>query len=244
MKRILVLLLVLTSLTAVSQESVLLRLKYEKGDNYLMRVEQKQNSGLQGGMSMTIHMDMVVTEEADEVFKTESKISSITLDMMQGGMSMSYDSSIKDEELDQMGQMMKSQFDPMMEAIIFSTYDKYGNTTVNKIEPAIQGMNQLADVSGSMNYPKEKISAGSSWSTEDEKQGMKMATTYTVLKIENGMIYLDISGEVSGVGSGSIIGSSEIEISNGLPKITELEVSISAQEIDMTVNSRISMTKI
>ena len=43
------------------------------------------------------------------------------MNMMQGGMTMSYDSNKKDEELDQMGQMLKSQFDPMMEAQLHIT---------------------------------------------------------------------------------------------------------------------------
>ncbi len=243
MKKFLSVLLVLSSLTAISQKSVLLRLKYEQGDNYLMTIEQKQNSGLQGGMNMIMNMNMVVTEAKADSFKTEARISSIALDMMQGEMSMSYDSNMKEEDLDQMGQMMKSQFDPMLQATIFSTYDTNGGSTVDKIEPAIPGMNQLADASGSINYPKEKISVGYSWSTEDEKQGMKMATTYKVREIENGMVYLDISGSVSGIGSGSISGTSEIEISSGLPIITQMDVSIAAQGLDMTVSSKITMTK-
>ena len=90
--------------------------------------------GAQGGMNMKMTMGMIVTEVAEENIKTESMITSVNLEMMQGGMTMSYDSSKKEEELDQMGQMMKSQFDPMMEATIHTTFDNLGNMIDNKID--------------------------------------------------------------------------------------------------------------
>ena len=54
MKKIILLALVLTNLTATAQESVLLRLNYNKGDNYLTNVELNQNMGGQGEMNMNM----------------------------------------------------------------------------------------------------------------------------------------------------------------------------------------------
>ena len=48
MKKIILLALVLTNFTAKAQESVLLRLNYNKGDNYLTNVELNQK--LKGGI--------------------------------------------------------------------------------------------------------------------------------------------------------------------------------------------------
>ena len=56
MKRIILVLLVITTLSATAQESVLLRLNYNEGDNYLLTVDAKQNMGLQGGMNMNMTM--------------------------------------------------------------------------------------------------------------------------------------------------------------------------------------------
>ena len=165
------------------------------------------------------------------------------MSMMQGEMIMSYDSSKKDDELDQREKILQSQFDPMMKAIIFTSYDSYGNTTATKIEPAIPGVDQFASGSGMMNYPVEAVLVGSSWNSDDERQGMKMSTKYTVREITEGIVYLDIIGEVSGVGSGSIVGSSEIEIPSGLVRNTDLKVEVSAQGMDMTIYSKITMTK-
>ncbi len=244
MKRILIALLVITSIAVSAQESVLLRLNYTEGDSYLMTVESKQGMGAQGGVNMKMNMGMIVSEVSGDNVKTESKILSVALDMMQGGMAMSYDSNKKDEELDQMGQMLKSQFDPMMNSIIYNSYDKLGNITETKVEPSVPGMNQLTEASGSVIYPNEKISVGSSWSSNKDNQGMKTTTTYTVSQIKDGIVYLDITGNVSGAAaSGSVKGSSEIEVSTGLAKKTSIEVAISNQGMDITINSNITMTK-
>lgn len=40
---------------------------------------------------------------------------------------MDYDSNKFFEELDQVGQMMKSQFDPILKATIYNSLDFYGN---------------------------------------------------------------------------------------------------------------------
>lgn len=245
MKRILIALLVITSLAVSAQESVLLRLNYTKGDSYLMTVESKQGMGAQGGVNMKMNMGVIVSEVSGDNVKTESKILSVALDMMQGGMAMSYDSNKKDEELDQMGQMLKSQFDPMMNSIIYNSYDKLGNITETKVEPSVPGMNQLTEGSGSVIYPNEKISVGSSWSSNKDNQGTKTTTTYTVSQIKDGIVYLDITGNVSGAEGvdGAVKGSSEIEVSTGLAKKTSIEVAISNQGMDITINSNITMTK-
>ena len=245
MKRILIALLVITSIAVSAQESVLLRLNYTKGDSYLMTVESKQGMGAQGGVNMKINMGVIVSEVSGDNVKTESKILSVALDMMQGGMAMSYDSNKKDEELDQMGQMLKSQFDPMMNSIIYNSYDKLGNITETKVEPSVPGMNQLTEGSGSVIYPNEKISVGSSWSSNKGNQGMKTTTTYTVSQIKDGIVYLDITGNVSGAEGvdGAVKGSSEIEVSTGLAKKTSIEVAILNQGMDITINSNITMTK-
>jgi len=245
MKRILIALLVITSLAVSAQESVLLRLNYTKGDSYLMTVETKQGMGAQGGVNMKINMGVIVSEVSGDNVKTESKILSVAVDMMQGGMAMSYDSNKKDEELDQMGQMLKSQFDPMMNSIIYNSYDKLGNITETKVEPSVPRMNQLTEGSGSVIYPNEKISVGSSWSSNKDNQGTKTTTTYTVSQIKDGIVYLDITGNVSGAEGvdGAVKGSSEIEVSTGLAKKTSIEVAISNQGMDITINSNITMTK-
>ena len=244
MKKVLIALLVIISITTTAQESVLLRLNYTKGDSFLVTTESNQNMGSQGGMNMKMTMGMIVDDVVEENIKTESQITSIVMDMMQGGMTMSYDSNKNDEELDQMGQMLKSQFAPMMESVIYNTLDSQGNVLDTKLDPAIPGMEQMTNrAMSTINYPKEKVSVGSSWTSENEIQGMKMTTKYTVSSIADGFVTLDVSGDMSGVGTGTIKGKSTVEISSGMSNNSEIEITIATQGMNITGTTKTTVSK-
>ena len=244
MKKVLIALLVITTLSATAQESVLLRLNYTKGDSFLVTTESNQSMGAQGGMNMKMTMGMIVADVEEEIIKTESQITSIVMNMMQGGMTMNYDSNKSDEELDQMGQMLKSQFAPMMEAVIYNTSDLQGNMIDTKLDPAIPGMEQITNRSmNTINYPKEKVSVGSSWTSENENQGMKMTTKYTVSSIADGLVTLDVSGDMSGAGTGTIKGKSTVEISSGISNNSEIEITIATQGMNITATTKITISK-
>ena len=244
MKKVLIALLVIISITTTAQESVLLRLNYTKGDSFLVTTESNQNMGSQGGMNMKMTMGMIVDDVVEENIKTESQITSIVMDMMQGGMTMSYDSNKNDEELDQMGQMLKSQFAPMMEAVIYNTLDSQGNVIDTKLDPAIPGMEQMTNrAMSTINYPKGKVSVGSSWTSENENQGMKMTTKYTVSSIADGLVTLNVSGDMSGVGTGTIKGKSTVEISSGMSINSEIEITIATQGMNITGTTKTTVSK-
>ncbi len=244
MKKLGILLFVFAaSFQTFAQETALLRINYNEGDVYEVKLVQKQSTGAVGGTDMTMLMDMTVTGVEGETFTTASKITSIAMDMNQAGMTMSYNSATDPEELDATGQMLKAQLDPMMEAVISNTIDIYGNTLDTTVEPAVAGMEQFNTGQNSLSFPKEEVSAGSSWTTENEVQGMTVKTTYTVNKIENGLVYVDITGDVSGMGTGKMTGSSIIDSASGLSKNTTTELTIEAQGMQVTVASEIEMSK-
>ena len=204
MKKIILLALVIATFTASAQESVLLRLNYNKGDNYLTTVELKQNMGVQGEMNMNMEMNSTVSSADDKAIMLESKIGSIIMNMNQGGMVMSYDSNKSSEELDQMGQMMKSQFDPILQATIYNSLDRYGNVLEVRTEPSLPGMEQFTGNQNAINFPDEEVSVGFSWTSEVDNQGMKVLTKYSVSEISGGAVLLEISGEVSGLATGAM----------------------------------------
>jgi len=244
MRKFILLALLTISFTASTQESVLLRLNYNQGDNYITSIELEQNMGEQGGMSMMMKMNSKVNSVDDELIMLESKIKSIAMNMNQGGMVMDYDSNKSSEELDQMGQMMKSQFDPILKATIYNSVDRYGNVLELKVEPTLPGMEQFTGSQNAINFPDEAVSVGSSWVSEADNQGMKIVTKYTVTSISDGMIYLDVSGDVSGIGVGTIIGKSTVEISSGIQTNATIEMTISAQGIEMNMVTSSTMKKV
>ena len=244
MKKIILLALVITTFTATAQESVLLRLNYNKGDNYLTTVELKQSMGVQGEMNMNMEMNSNVSSADNQAIILESKIGSIVMDMNQGGMAMSYDSNKSGEELDQMGQMMKSQFDPILQATIYNSVDRYGNVLEVRTEPSLAGMEQFTGNQNAINFPVEEVSVGSSWTSEVDKQGMKILTKYTVSEIADGAVLLEISGEVSGLATGAMNGKSTVDISSGIQTASTIEMTMSVQGMEMSFITTSTMTKI
>jgi hypothetical protein len=243
MKRIFLALFVLATFAVTAQESVLLRANYNKGDKYLVTVEQIQNMGLQGGVNMTISMEMLFTDITKEEITSNSKITAVKMDILQGGTSMSYDSTKENKDLDQMGQMMKSQVDPMLKTTIINVMNPRGKVISMKTEPANPAMDQFSNQSSNILFPEEKVSVGSTWESENENMGMKMKMVYKVVKIEAGNVYLDISGTVSGMGEGTIKGNTTIDIATGTQTLAEVEVSVSAMGQQVKVTSKTSMKK-
>jgi len=243
MKKILPIILIVTSLSLSAQDSVLLRLNYTQGDSYLVDTEIKTDMGRLGCMNMKVSWKKDVSEVSAEGVKLESKVVSIIVDMKQDGkITMNYDSSQKDEELDEMGQMLKSKFDPMMNAIFHTSLDNLGNVIETRTVPDIPGIEELLSNVNTVILPEEKVSVGTTWTSEVKKQGIIMSIKYTVSNIVNGNVTLDISGNAKGVESGSIKGKETIEIGDGISKNSMAEMTIVCEEmtIHITVNSLVT----
>ena len=244
MKKLLFFFVLVTAINATSQESVLLRANYKKGDVLTVKLEQSQNMGAQGGLDMVMAMDMIIASKEGDTITTESKIKSINMNMLQGGAVMTYDSSMKEEGLDEMGRMMKQQFDPIMKATIISKISTQGEILETKVEPSTPAMEMLIKQSKGVKYPKENVSEGSFWSDETNEQGMNVKTTYTVSKIEDGKVYVDIVGAVSGIGEGAVKGSLVIDIETGIQDTANIEMDIKTGGNDMKISTKTTTTKI
>ena len=244
MKKLLFLFVLVTAINATSQESVLLRANYKKGDVLEVKMEQSQNMGAKGGVDMKMSMDMIVTSKDGDMLTTESKIKSINMNMLQGGMAMSYDSSMKLEDLDEMGKMMKQQFDPMMKSTIIAKVNNRGEILETKVEPSNPAMDQLTAQAKGIIYPNEEVSVGTSWSDVTSQQGMSVTSIYTVSKIENGKVYINITGAVTGMGEGDIKGDLVVDIETGIQDSASSEMAINAGGMDMKISTKTTTSKI
>ncbi|MDA9087250.1 DUF6263 family protein [Polaribacter sp.] len=244
MKKLLFLFVLVTTINATSQEYVLLRANYKKGDVLEVKMEQSQNMGAKGGVDMKMSMDMIVTSKDGDMLTTESKIKSINMNMLQGGMAMSYDSSMKVEDLDEMGKMMKQQFDPMMKSTIIAKVNNQGEILETKVEPSNPAMDQLTAQAKGIIYPNEEVSVGTSWSDVTSQQGMSVTSIYTVSKIENGKVYINITGAVTGMGEGDIKGDLVVDIETGIQDSASSEMAINAGGMDMKISTKTTTSKI
>ena len=243
MKKLLFLFVLVTALSVTSQESVLLRANYKKGDVLEVKMEQSQNMGAKGGVDMKMSMDMIVTSKDGDIITTESKIKSINMNMLQGGVAMSYDSAMKEEDLDEMGKMMKQQFDPMMKSTIISKVNIQGEILETKIEPSNPATDQLTKQAKGVKYPSEEVSVGTSWSDVTSQQGMNVTSIFTVSKIENGKVYINITGSVTGMGEGDVKGDLVVDIETGIQDSVSSEMAINAGGMDMKISIKTTTSK-
>ena len=242
MKKLFILFLVVSSTISVAQESVVLRVKYKKGDKFLMKMNQTMTST---GMLMANNMDMAteVLDNEKNVFTLETKIIKVAMNIMQGTNQMSYDSSKKNDDLDQMGQMLKTQVDPLLQVIVTTKTDQFGDILENIVTPAVQGSEQLKNQAG-ISFPKKAVKVGDTWTNENEMQGMKTTTEYKVTKITEEKVFLTASGIVSGAGTGTLKGTFEVDRNTGVTLKSVLDTDINAQGQDMKVGVEITMEKI
>jgi hypothetical protein len=227
----------------MAQESTLLRVNYNKGDKYVMTMDMTQDMEAMD-MQMKMKMSIDVKGVEGDVYNTEMKIKSITMNMSQVGMNMSYDSEKSDDELDETGKQMKTQFAPMLEMIIFAKTNNLGEMLEVKVEPNIPNADQFTNQTGNIVYPENEVKVGDTWNFEKDSKGMKMGFVYTVKSITKDKVFLSVSGEISGSAEGKINGSMEIDRKTGIPlkSLIKMNMNISGQIAVSTIN--ITMKKI
>lgn len=243
MKKIILLFCIGLSLNLFSQETVTLRFKYQVGDTYAMKMVTKQNVEAMMSMNMNTGMELKIVGKEGESFLTESKVNSISMDMIQGGMTLMYSSDMKEEDLDQGGKMMKTQMEPMMKAVISSTISPLGETTNVKVVPEFPGSADMANQNGVV-YPEKALKVGDSWTAEKNNQGMVISSVYTVKSIEEDQVILDLSGKVGGIATGDITGKITVHPKTGIPTESVMNLKALAQGQNMTLEVIVTLEKI
>ncbi len=233
MKKIFTLLAIAITIISTAQESTLLRLNYKTGDQYIVSMSMIQGEM----MAMDIEMSMDVKEVKDTISSLEMGIKRIQMDVNQGGIQMMYDSDLSDEDLDEAGKMIQTQFAPMLTVKIFSKVTHRAESFESKTEPNLPGMEQFTNSSSSVVYPKKAVKVGDSWTAEKTENGMKMEFIYTVKSIEKTVVKVDISGNISLSAQGTITGAMEIDKASGNVNSTIMDMNMNAsgQEMKMVI---------
>ena len=206
--------------SAFAQESTLLRLNYNKGDKYIMKMNMNQNMG--DGMmlmDMTMHMLMEVISIEDTVYDTKVNFSKVTMNMEQGDMKMSYDSSVEEENLDETGKQMSIQMKPLLETVLSVKTNSLGKVLkAEVISGSATNIDQFTSQVESVVFPEERVTIGYSWTAERDSKGQKIKSTYTVKSIGADKVVLDVNGVISGNATGTMGGSMDIDRFTGTPK--------------------------
>lgn len=226
-----------------AQEAVLLRLNCEKGVIYDISMKSSQEMGTVMSMGMTLDMSVKILEVKDGIYESEMKFSKISMDMLQGGNIMSYDSSKSDAELDDTGKMMKAQMEPMLEAVIFAKGNDLGEVLETKVEPNIPGVSEMGKQTSTIIYPKGAVKIGTTWTSSKNEKGMVMDFVYKVKSILKDKVELDLSGKVSGMAFGDITGYIDIDRKTGIPTNTLIDLTLSASGQKLLSKMTMTMSK-
>lgn len=243
MKKLLILIVIAFTINTNAQESTLLRLNYKKGDVYVTNMKMSQEMGTVMSMDLTIIMNTDITDSSKDTYVSKMKIANISMDMSQGGMNMSYDSSKSDEELDAMGKKMKAQMGPMLQAVITIKGNTLGEVTVTSIEPNIPGASDFANQSNNVIYPKKAVRVGDTWTMNKEDKGMSIDFTYTVKSITKTNVLLDVTGKVTGNATGTVTGSMDVDKKSGMPLISKIDMNLTTQGQDLITKMVATTTK-
>ncbi len=243
MKKLFTFLVVAFTMTATAQESALLRLNYASGDTYIMDLQLAQDMGPMMSMDMGMKMKQTITSVSGDTYESTMKITSMAMDMSQGGQNVSYDSSKSDDELDASGKMMQSQMAPMLQAVISMKGNNLGEVSETTVEPDVPGTADLAKQSSGVVYPKEAVRVGDTWTMSKSDKGMTMDFIYKVASITKEVVVLDVSGKVGGMAEGSITGKINVDRNSGVPSTSNVAMDMTAQGQKMTIKTTITMTK-
>ena len=108
MKKLILLLFVVSANISLAQETALLRLNYEKGASYDVTMNMSQDMGAVMSMGMGITINLKITDVEGDTYDSEMKFTKMTMDMLQGGNAISFDSTKSEEDLDAGGKQMKT----------------------------------------------------------------------------------------------------------------------------------------
>jgi len=233
MKKFFTVLLLAVTLIGTAQESTLLRLDYTKGDSYTITMNMTQEMGGAVIMKMTMGMETEITEVNKDTYSSVMKFTKMVMEMNQGGMNITFDSTKSDDELDEMGKMMKAQMGPTLQAVFYAKGNNLGEVLEMRVEPNIPGASDMANQSNNVIFPKKAVRVGDTWAIEKENKGMKMNFIYTVKSIVSSKVVLGVSGKISGLAGGTISGSMDIDKKSGVPLKTAIDMSMSMSGQEM-----------
>jgi hypothetical protein len=241
MKKILLLFIVTITYTISAQESVLLRYNFKKGDVYKIKIMMSQEMGTVMSQKVGSILIQKTIDVKEDTIVNQTKIDKMVMDMTQGGQTMSYDSSMKEEELDEKGKLMKTQMAPILSALVTTKTNNLGDVFNTAVEPNIPQVAQMSNQNSSVVYPKEAVKVKSVWNSTIEKNGVIMKMNYTVTSISTKEVTVKIGGDISGLSSGTISGKMIIDRSSGVSKQSNLQMkmNIQGQEMLTTVEGNI-----
>lgn len=242
MRKIFSVLFIVVTAMVTAQESALLRVNYKKGETYLTKIKMKQDLSI---AETTMKMDMLtkVKEVIDTTYKVEISFDKVLMEANQMGMSIKYDSSVKEEDMSMPAKGVHSRMKPMLTMIIGMNVNTFGKTSDMKFIKGEGNLEQVMQNNTAIEYPKEAVKVGTKWTQSSTSNGVKMNTNYTVKSITPTTVVLNVEGKASELATGTITGNVEINRKLGIPTKTEMVLDLETMGQKIKTDLFVTMEK-
>jgi len=239
-KKLIALLLFVTTIS-MAQEKALLRLNYEKGDAFVVKMRMNQVIG--GAMEMNIGMDMSmdIKDVQNDLYLSEMSFTKMSMDMIAEGKTMNYTSDMKEEEMTPFAKGAHSQMKTLLETIVSFKYNKFGEVKETKIVSGTGDTSSFTENSNSIVYPKDPVKVGTEWKdTKKTSKGVDINYLYKVKEITSNKVLLDVTGTEGGNAKGDLKGTASIDRATG--NIDKMDVVMDMDVMGQKMKSNIKMT--
>ncbi|MFY0603432.1 MAG: hypothetical protein JXQ93_05750 [Flavobacteriaceae bacterium] len=235
MKKLIVVFLMASNIMCFAQESATLKYNHKKGDKYIMTLSLSQSMGIAGSSSLMMNTKVEVSKVTKDGFTLISKVKKISTESIQGGKKTKFDTNMKEETLDTDGKKLKSQLSPIVMSTSYITFNKQGKILNERIEPNLNGSNKGMAIY--CEFPKEALKVASSWTNEQEIQGIKLKIIYTVKRITSNTVETVIAGNVNFMGiTGNLNGVAIFDKKNGNTDEMKINTSINMQGMEISMS--------
>lgn len=244
MKKFFTLATLMITLISFSQETVLLRYNYKKGDNYLLKMNMEQDMGKLMVMDMKMNMSYKIKDVKDTIFNLELGFTEIKTDVKSGKENISYNSNTKEADMNKEQKKMHQSMKKLLELVVAGKCTHRGKMYDFKVIKGEGFSSQFTNQMNSVIYPEKPVKVGDYWEGEQDKatEGIKtkMNYKYTVKAINKKTVDVRIEGTISGVLSGTITGDMVIDKETGNNAVVNMNMEMNMFE--QTIKSTISTT--
>lgn len=185
-----------------NEESVLLRLKYKKGDEKTFVIEQNAS----GSAYVNIHFQTQIAFTVDSVIKNGTEIimiarlKSLKSDTKTGETIEHYDSNDKPQDMDEAAKEMDAKLQSSLNSYFDISFNDRGEV-VKPFSASLKGVGEpIAPTDVQLVYPEQKVKIGDTWS--DERENKLLSTTnkftYAISDITKDNVIIHVAALIQG----------------------------------------------
>lgn len=221
MKKILITLSILFSISVTAQESVLLRLNCKEGDKFISTISTKKNHSISSSKELTSYETTTVKKVVDSLYVFAMSIDKLIIKGNHNGEDIEYDSSVKTENISQNAAFYHYMAKPSLETTIAIATNKKGKVLDKKRLNGSEDISRAMHTINLITFPEEPVSVGTEWKEETTENNVKTVKTYKVIKITAKKVVISLVGQKYDVyiprKKDTVEGTIEIDRETGMP---------------------------